>query len=32
LIVEIDLNPVEGHIMTERKLEAERPRLEALMG
>src|SRR3982750_921855 len=31
LIVEIDLNPVEGHTMTERKLKAVRPRLEALM-
>ena len=31
LIVEIDLSPVEGHTMTERKLKAVRPRLEALM-
>jgi hypothetical protein len=31
LIVEIDLNPVEGHTMTERKLKAVRPRLEALL-
>jgi transposase-like protein len=31
LIVEIDLNPVEGHTMTERKLKAVRPRLEALV-
>src|SRR5215470_10527491 len=31
LIVEIDLYPVEGHTMTERKLKAVRPRLEALV-
>ena len=31
LIVEIDLNPVEGHTMTERKLKAVGPRLEALV-
>ena len=31
LIVEIDLYPVEGHTMTERKLKAVRPRLEALL-
>ena len=31
LIVEIDLNPVEGHTMTERKLKAVRPRLEAFV-
>jgi len=31
LIVEIDLNPVEGHTMTERKLKTVRPRLEALV-
>ena len=32
LIVEIDLNPCEeGHTMTERKLKAVRPRVEALV-
>ena len=32
LIVEIDLNPSEeGHTMTERKIKAVRPRLEALV-
>ena len=31
LIVEIDLNPVEGHTMTERKLKVVKPRLEALV-
>src|SRR5262249_19888563 len=31
LIVEIDLNPVEGHTMTEKKLKPLCPRLEALV-
>ena len=31
LIVEIDLNPMEGHAMTERKLKVVQPRLEALV-